>query len=268
VITFINPAGDILIMPKEKSESQAKTQDSKHETSKPDGAIERVKSGIPSLDKLINGGFEKNNSIVLKGATGVGKTIFALQYLFQGAVEFGETGMYLSFAESREAIRQTGNLFNWDFDKLEKDGKFIFSRYEPHEIKDIIASGGGSLRDVIESNKVKRLVIDSLNAYLLLFENEYEANRSVLGLFEMLHGMNCTTLVTSEDPITPSSAPTGRMGFLTDGIIHLYNIRKGQKKIHTLEVVKMRNTEHSTSLFRFGITKKGIVIEGEGAIGD
>jgi circadian clock protein KaiC len=226
----------------------------------------RVKSGIKGFDKMIEGGYERNNSIVIKGATGVGKTIFALQFLYEGA-NSEEPGMYLSFGETKEAIFKRGMIFEWDFDELEKNRKFHFARYEPHEVKGIISSGGGSIRDMIESGNIKRLVIDSLSAYLMLFENEYEANRSVLELFEMLHGMNCTTLVTSEDPISPSSAPSGKIGFLTDGIIHLYNIRKGSKRIRALEVVKMRNTAHTTSLYKFEITKQGIVIQGEGVSG-
>jgi len=221
---------------------------------------ERVKTGIPGLDSLIQGGFERNNSIVIKGASGVGKTIIALQYLYEGAANYGEPGLYLSFAESKEAIYKHAWMFGWDLEGLEREKKFVFARYEPHEIKDIISSGGGSIRDLIESNGIKRLVIDSLSAYMLLFENEYEANRSVLELFEMLHGLNCTTLVTSEDPLTPSSAPSGRMGFLTDGIIHLYNIRKGQKRMLAIEVVKMRNTRHVTEICTLEITKRGIVI--------
>jgi circadian clock protein KaiC len=226
----------------------------------PSARGERVKTGIPGLDQLIEGGFEKNNSIVIKGTSGVGKTIFALQYLYAGATQYNEPGMYLSFAESKESIYEQARLFGWDFPKLEKEKKIVFARYEPHEIKDIVTSGGGSIRDVIESGGIKRLVIDSLSVYLLLFENEYEANRSVLELFEMLHGLNCTTLVTSEEPLTPSSAPSGRMGFLTDGIIHLYNIRKGQKRIRALEVVKMRDTTHTTELCSFDMTRKGIMI--------
>jgi len=225
--------------------------------------IGRVPSGISGLDKLIQGGFERNNSILLKGASGVGKTIFALQYLFEGASQYNEPGMYISFGEFKDAIYQRGKIFGWDLENLEKSGKFIFARYEPHEIKGIISGGGGSLRDVIESHGIKRLVIDSLTAYMMLFENEYEANRSVLELFEMLHGMNCTTLVTSEDPITPSSAPSGRVGFLTDGIIHIYNLRKGARRERAFEVVKMRNTNHTTSLYNFQITSSGIEVRGE-----
>jgi circadian clock protein KaiC len=221
---------------------------------------DRVKTGVPGLDEMVGGGLERNNSIIVKGASGVGKTILALQYLWYGATKYNEPGIYLSFAESREAIFKRGMLFGWDFEKLEKEKKFVFARYEPHEIKDIVSSGGGSVKDMIESTGTERLVIDSLSAYFLLFDTEYEADRSVLELFEMLHGLNCTTLVTSEDPITPSSAPQGRMGFLTDGIIHLYNLRRGNRRTRAIEIVKMRNTNHTTELCSFDITKKGIAI--------
>ena len=250
----LQPEADIPVREPE-TETTAKKADQK-----PPALSDRVKTGVAGLDELVAGGLERNNSIVIKGASGVGKTIFALQYLWYGATKCNEPGMYLSFAESREAIFKRGMLFGWDFEKLEKEKKFVFARYEPHEIKDIITAGGGSIRDMIESTGTERLVIDSLSAYFLLFDTEYEANRSVLELFEMLHGLNCTTLVTSEDPLTPSSAPQGRMGFLTDGIIHLYNLRRGIRRTRAIEIVKMRNTNHTTELCSFNITKKGIAI--------
>jgi len=225
--------------------------------------VDRVKSGIPGLDAVTEGGFERDNSIIVKGASGSGKTIFALQFLYEGIMKFNEPGMYISFAESKEAILKQGSIFGWDFEQLEKDKKFVFARYEPNEIKEIISGGGGSIRDLIESTGTKRLVIDSLTAYLLIFENEYAADRSVLELFDLLHGLKCTTLVTSEDPITPSSSPAGKMGFLTDGIIHLYTLRKGPERVRALEIVKMRNTTHATSLLKFDITKKGIAVQNQ-----
>ncbi len=229
-------------------------------------SIERVKSGITGLDQMIEGGLEKNNSIVVRGASGVGKTIFALQYIYAGITKYDEPGVYISFNESKEAILKQATIFGWDFEELEEKKKFTFARYEPHEVKDIIASGGGSIRDMIESNKTKRLVIDSLSAYMLLFENEYEANRSVLGLFEMLRSLNCTVLVTSDEPITPNSGPPGKTAFLTDGIIDIYMIRKGTKILRIIEIAKMRDTSHATGLYKFEITKKGIEVKGDDPI--
>ena len=43
--------------------------------------IVRVPTGIPGLDKLIQGGLVKNSANLVAGGTGTGKTIFAIQFL-------------------------------------------------------------------------------------------------------------------------------------------------------------------------------------------
>ena len=45
--------------------------------------VERIKTGIPGLDKLIQGGFVKGSAVLISGGTGAGKTIFCLQYLWE-----------------------------------------------------------------------------------------------------------------------------------------------------------------------------------------
>ena len=217
-----------------------------------------VKSGITGFDNIIEGGIEKNSIVLIRGGTGTGKTIFCLQYLYKGAVSYDEPGVFLSFAESKDTIYQHGTVFNWDFEKLEKKRKIVFIRYAPHEINKIMHEGGGTIRDTIESMGAKRLVIDSLSAYQLLFESEYKADQSILNLFEMLRTWNCTTLVTSEKAVDPNMLDSERLGFLTDGIINFYNNRKNNERQRSLEVVKMRDTKHSEKIYNFKIDKNGI----------
>ncbi|MBS3067216.1 hypothetical protein J4450_00820 [Candidatus Micrarchaeota archaeon] len=220
----------------------------------------RIKSGIAGFDELTGGGIEERSVILIRGGTGTGKTIMCLQYLYTGAAKYNEPSLFLSFAESKESIYSHGLKFGWDLKELEKKKKFTFVRYAPHEIVKVMEEGGGTIRDTIESIGAKRLVIDSLSAYALLFENEYKANQSILNLFEMLHAWNCTTLVTSEKPVDPYILDSERLGFLTDGIINLYYLRKDNRRKRSLEVLKMRNTNHSDKLFNFMIGKNGVAI--------
>jgi circadian clock protein KaiC len=227
-----------------------------------DDGVERVPSGIKGLDQMIDGGFPKNSSIMVRGGTGTGKTILCLQYLFNGAQEQDDAGVFISFAESRRAIHDHGKRFGWDLEKLEKRNKLVIIRYEPHEVMKVMEEGGGSIRDTIEAIGTKRLVIDSISAYEMLFEQRYKANESVLSLFELLRGWNATTLVTAETPITPSGQGKERVGFLSDGIINLYYLRHGSKRIRALEVIKMRDTAHTDEVKKFTIGKNGVVISG------
>ncbi len=225
------------------------------------GKIARIATGITNLDQIIAGGFVRNSAMMVRGDTGTGKTLFCLQFLYNGIVKYKEAGVFLSFAESAESIHQHGSVFGWDFEKQEENGKFAFIRYAPHEVMKVIDEGGGTIRDTIESIGAKRLVIDSLSAYALLFESKYRANESILNLFEMLKNWNCTTLVTAETPVTIYKASAReKLGFLTDGIINLYMIRADHKRIRALEIIKMRDTSHSDGIHKIEIKKNGIIV--------
>jgi circadian clock protein KaiC len=223
--------------------------------------VERVASGIPGLDPMIAGGFVRNSTNLVRGGTGSGKTIFCLQYLHQGITKYDEPGIYLSFAESEGIVYQHGKLFGWDFETLVARNRFAIIRYQPHEIVKIIEEGGGVIRDTVESLGAKRLVIDSLTAYEMLFENTYRANESVLALLEILRKWNTTSLVTSESPTSPYKDGKGRLGFLTDGILHLYSTRKGVHRQRALEIIKMRDTSHSDEIHLLHLDRKGVYVD-------
>ena len=52
---------------------------------------DRVRSGIPEFDKMLNGGYMRGDSVLLAGSAGTGKSTMGLQYLIQGAKD-GEAG--------------------------------------------------------------------------------------------------------------------------------------------------------------------------------
>jgi KaiC/GvpD/RAD55 family RecA-like ATPase len=211
------------------------------------------------MDKLIEGGFEQESANLIRGGTGTGKTIFSLQFIYNG-LKKGENGVYLSFSETKEEIYRNGSMFEWDLEQYEKKNKFGFLRYAPHEVAKVIEGGGGTIRDFIESINAKRLVIDSLTAYAMPFQSDYASNQSILELFEMLRDLDCTTIVTSETNANISLADDERLGYLTDAIINLYYIRTDSTRKRSLEVVKMRNTHHSEKIHDYKITKNGIVV--------
>jgi circadian clock protein KaiC len=191
-----------------------------------------------------------------------------MQYLQSGAAEHDEPGVFISFSETNEMLCQHGKGFGWDCATLQKRGKLTLAKYTPHEVVEIIESGGGLIRDTIDSAGAKRLVIDSLSAYEMLFENRYKANQSVLGLFDLLRKWNVTTLVTSEFPVSLMKQTKERLGFLTDGIINLYHFRRDGKCVRALEVVKMRDTAHNEDINLFEIGKGGLrVLRGLGGLG-
>ena len=65
--------------------------------------IERVGSGIPGLDKITGGGFEKNSTNLIVGGTGSGKSILGIQFLLEG-VKKGESCLYITFEEEKQSF--------------------------------------------------------------------------------------------------------------------------------------------------------------------
>ena len=226
--------------------------------------VPRIPTGVKGFDELVHGGLVKNSVVLVQGDTGTTKTIFCLEYLYKGASIYDEPGIFISFSESESAIMQHASAFGWDLEELKKKKKFAFVKYSPHEVVNVLSEGGGSIRDTIESIGAKRLVIDSLTAYALFFENKYKANESILNLFEMLRDWNTTALVTAEVSVGIDHRREASLGFLTDGIINFYHFRRGKdyEILRAIEVVKMRDTKHNEDINLFEIEKDGIKIIG------
>ena len=98
---------------------------------KKEGNSIKCQTGISGFDPLCDGGLIRGSSNVIMGGPGTGKTTFLLQFLYQGYKDFGENGMYVSFEPDRADLIETGKLFGWDLDKLDKDGKIIIYKCSP-----------------------------------------------------------------------------------------------------------------------------------------
>ena len=81
----------------------------------------RVPTGIPEFDKLIEGGFLQGSLILLAGGPGAGKTIFSAKFIYEGATKYGEPGVYPCFAENRKMLISELQELGLDFESLIKE---------------------------------------------------------------------------------------------------------------------------------------------------
>ncbi len=222
--------------------------------------IKRVSSGIPKFDKMIDGGFEDNSTNLIVGGVGAGKSIFGTQFLIEG-INSDEPSLYISFEEDKKSFYSNMLEFGWDLEKLEKEDKFFFIEYTPEKMKTMLEEGGGIIESLILRRKIKKVVIDCLNSFELLFEDDLKKREAVLSLFTLLRKWKCTTLLLYEMKSSGFKEDSSKfVEFETDSVILLHFARKGKKRERNLEVLKMRGTAHSTSVNSF-IIKKGIVLK-------
>jgi KaiC/GvpD/RAD55 family RecA-like ATPase len=215
------------------------------------GLSSLVKSGIPGLDELIGGGFERGSTTLVMGGPGCGKTTLLCQYLFNGAAHFGEPGVLLIFEESAANLYKHMEKYGFDFKGLEEQNLFSVISYRPHEVKKLIEEGGGLIMDTITAIGAKRLCIDSFTSYTLLFESQYQARESEIALFDLLQKWGCTTLISAEGVLSDKNRITLGLEYLSDGVIVMHHSRAQATRFRAIEVLKMRGSKTSEKICPF-----------------
>lgn len=217
--------------------------------------IVRIKSGVPNLDDKIEGGFEQGSSIVLGGGPGTGKTLFGLQFVYQGVVN-GENSLYVSFEESPEDIIRDMEGVGLDAKKYTDDEKLIIKFFEPTEFEDISAT------ELVSKFAVKRVVIDSISALLMYFKDEFSFRKFLLDLIWEFKKAGITTLfINEQDDDTPDALRTFSDKFLADSFIAMQRSGMGGDYDRSLQIVKMRRTSHFRELIPMKIDKQGISLK-------
>jgi KaiC/GvpD/RAD55 family RecA-like ATPase len=218
---------------------------------------ERVKTNIPGLDDIINGGLLPRSLNLLTGTTGTGKTILSSQFIYNGLKDFDQSAVYVSFEEPIESMKENCLSLGWDFSPYEKKEKMVYVRYDPFHVEDIY--------ELIETNVKKinaeRVIIDSISALGLYVRDTPEIRRMIFNIAFLLRKLNCTTILVSE--ILPMQESLSRFGveeFVTDSVTVLYYNRVGSQFSRSLTVWKMRNSDHSNKIHPYKITNKGIIV--------
>jgi KaiC/GvpD/RAD55 family RecA-like ATPase len=219
--------------------------------------FERVTTGIPGLDELIEGGLVKGSTTLVSGAAGTGKTIFCSQFIMEG-LKNDETCMFITLEEKPQDIIDDVKRFGWDFRKYIDEKKMYLDYQDPFQITDITSP----MLDKIQQKKVQRVVIDSTAIFELYYEKPAEIRKQLFKLLTGLKSIGVTSIITAEMP--EDSGALSKFGveeFVVDGVISLHYMGIGESSYGSLQVRKMRRTNHSKDVFPTEISDKGISVK-------
>jgi len=220
----------------------------------------RVPTGVPDLDIVISGGLKPHSTTLISGGAGTGKSTFGLQYIVNGIIKHNEPGIYITFEQTREAVISLGNQFGWDLEHLESEGMLIIHEYIPEQISKALQAGGGSVRDMVDSIKAKRVVIDSITEYKMLFRSEIDQRKELTIIFKSFAKWGCTTLIVGQEHSISRSHVSSVLDYESDAVILLYNERRGDIRQRSLEIYKMRDTKHAGRIFPMELTNHGMLV--------
>ncbi|HUT82545.1 MAG TPA: ATPase domain-containing protein [Candidatus Bathyarchaeia archaeon] len=232
--------------------------------------IARVETGIPGLDKMLNGGLPKGRTILLSGPAGGGKTTLATQYIYRGILDHGDPGIYVTFDESPKTVRQNFASYNWKLESLEKENLLALvdgfsmragvASQEKYSIRLEIDDLLTTLITLIDELGAERVVIDSMTALALSLESELRIRREILKLSAVMSSLKCTTIVTSEMTQSGEISRYGVEEFMASGVIVLDIQEINQRLVRSIYIRKMRGINHELVRRPFELTQNGCVV--------
>ncbi|MEM5772709.1 MAG: ATPase domain-containing protein [Candidatus Aenigmatarchaeota archaeon] len=244
--------------------------------------MERVKTGIEGLDQALGGGIPKGNVVLVSGSAGTGKTLMCLSFIYYGALNFNEPGIYVSTDQTEEEIRTEAKNFGWDLKELEK--KKMLKIYHVDVTKEEDLNYLKKLSKMVKEIKAKRIALDSLTTLteflapvelkkgtkifevldtlspVAISESLFVKN-VVMKIIKEIKATGCTAMVTSELPEEGNWLSRDTVSeFLVDGVILLKALTITGEIGRSLIIRKMRYSKHSLDVYPLEINEKGIQV--------
>lgn len=227
--------------------------------------LEKCPTGIKGLDEITKGGLPKGRPTLICGSAGCGKTLFAMEFLMRGALDFGEPGVFMTFEESPEDLAKNFISLGFDLHDLTSRG-LIATDHVYIERSEIEETGEYDLEGLfirlgsaIDSIGAKRVVLDTIEALFSGLSNAAIIRAELRRLFHWLKERGVTAIVTGESG-DKMLTRYGLEEYVADCVILLdFRIDK-QISTRRLRIIKYRGSSHGADEYPFLIDEGGLSI--------
>jgi len=210
-------------------------------------------SGLPDLDRLLNGGIDRGTSTLIMGPAGCGKSTLAMQYV-SAALERGERALFISFDETRRNFYRRAAGLHIDLDRSSEN--FSFQQVDPAEL--CPGELAGIIRDQV-ADGISVVVLDSLSGYQNAMPEEQFL---LLQMHELLTYLNqqgvLTILVLAQHGLVGAMQSPIDLTYLSDNVLLLRYFEAAGQLRRAISVLKKRTGGHEPSIREYRIDKLGI----------
>ncbi len=219
--------------------------------------IERLTTGVPTLDDILHGGFPEGSLNVITGGPGTGKSTLALQILFHQASLRKKNVYFTSIMEP--SVKFLRYMQQFDFFDPNAVGKTLFlSDLSGPALAEGLEKTVETLKRVVEENEPAIIAIDSFKALRNRLPDPAVIQSLLYDLAVSLAFSNATALLVGE--YTPEDEIILPEFFTADGILRLSTWTEGLRVSHQLEVLKHRGSSYAAGRHFFDITSAGITV--------
>ncbi|TNM65256.1 circadian clock protein KaiC [Aliirhizobium smilacinae] len=228
-------------------------------------ALAKAATGVSGFDEITLGGLPAGRPTLVCGGPGCGKTLFAMTFLVNGATQFDEPGVFMSFEEASEDLVKNVVSLGYDVQTLidEKRLALDYVRVEKGEIEE---AGDYDLDGLfvrlgyaIDQIGAKRVVLDTLEVLFAGLGNTDILRAELRRLFAWLKEKGVTAVITAERG-EGSLTRYGLEEYISDCVLFLDNRVEHQITTRRIRVVKYRGSAHGTNEYPFLIDDQGISV--------
>jgi len=227
---------------------------------------QRVNTGIPGLDEMLNGGFFNGTTNVVSGESGTGKTIFGSQFLHEGAMKGEKTMCIITSEESKSIVKEMKTSFGWDFDTLVENGLLTFVDITDPSLRlqksveiapsELIKSFKKLVESKIEEVNPDRIFIDSIEALFLAIESNYKLRTLIDDVFGVFRKHNVTSVIS----VGAMFGLDTMVEYGADSVVKLGRIRAGNNLQRSVYIMKMRGSATSNEVRVLSISDNGMAV--------
>jgi len=222
-------------------------------------------TGIKGFDEITEGGLPKNRTTLISGSAGSGKTLLGIDFLINGAINYNEPGIFMSFEETEDELYEDVDSLNLDLQGLVSQ-KQILIEYVLLDRRDIQEKGDFNLEGLfirldhaIDSIGAKRVVLDSIESLFAGLTDAGILRLEIKRLFRWLKEKQVTAIITGE-PGQGSYTRHGLEEYISDCVILLDNRVREQIATRRIRVMKYRGSKHGTNEYPFVIDNDGLSV--------
>ena len=228
---------------------------------------------FPGSSRLVEGEVPPQ-SLLLLGPSGVGKTIFCKQFLYNGLVN-GEPSVYVTTDESPRELLKSMKSFGFDIEPYLESGMFrIVDCYSwklggessgEYAVKNPadLAMVSIAIEKARQGLEKIRFVLDSVTGLTSICNH----NVTVFSKFSQIvvariRLMNASAIFTA----APEAHDSQFMSFLRltfDGTLEMKEDESGKEIKRLLRIFSFKGAKHKTYWTPFEITDKGIIVKSE-----
>ncbi len=227
-------------------------------------SIPKAPTGIAGFDEIAGGGVPRGRPTLVCGAAGCGKTLFSLEFLVRGALEFGEPGVLVSFEETPAEIAANVRSIGFDVTTLLEQG-MLAADYMQIDAG-LVRTGAFDLEglfaridDAVQRVGAKRLVLDTLEVLFAGIGDDGLVRSELARLFRWTKERGLTTVLTGERG-TMSLTRHGLEEYVSDCVVLLEHEIVDRASSRRLRLLKYRGTSHGTDEYPFLIDEYGFSV--------